>query len=116
MYGFVPVAALFLHEEDNALYAAEPIPESPELGYYSVLPKLGYSTLRGASALLYSTTAEGYTNILSAISAYNGAVCGMVNGQVTIYGVSVTYYADICSTTDDDLPLGFVGYAGAGLS
>lgn len=64
----------------------------------------------------YSTTAEDYTNILSAISAYNGAVCGMVNGQVTNYGASVAYYADICSTTDDDLPLGFVGYAGAGLS
>lgn len=58
---------------------------------------------------------EGFTNILSAISGYNGAICGMTNGEVTTYGASAAYYADLCSSSDNDLPLGFVGFAGGGL-
>lgn len=64
------------------------------------------------------------TNILSAISAYNGIYCisketghgiDIENGQVTVYGASAAYYADLCSTSDNELPLGFVGFAGGGL-
>lgn len=71
-----------------------------------------------------SSALEGMTNILSAISTYNGRDCvgkepgsgiHIENGLFTVYRASAAYYADLWSTSDDDLPVGFVGFKGGGL-